>query len=254
MNASSRSRTVLAKLLIARSAAASAATTTTGTATVTDAVTASGKALSRPAFAASTTAQQRAFVSATNALLEKHITKVPTMGDSITEGTIVEWVAQVGQKVEEEDVVALIETDKVTVDIKAAKAGVIVQQFGAVDDEVEVGADLYEIDTEAIATVEATSAAAATTTTEPTPPVVAEAPAASTAASASVTPPTRVPSIHFLGKEGWRRALTVEPEVVIPSSYGRLAFSEEEMEALWSGGANLAPELKEFSTGAVFAA
>jgi len=246
----------LAKLLIARSAAAA---TGTATVTVADAVTASGKALSRPAFAASTTAQQRAFVSATNALLEKHITKVPTMGDSITEGTIVEWVAQVGQKVEEEDVVALIETDKVTVDIKAAKAGVIVQQFGAVDDEVEVGADLYEIDTEAIATVEATTAAAATTTTttEPTPPVVAEAPAAAavaTAASASVTPPTRVPSIHFLGKEGWRRALSVEPEVVIPSSYGRLAFSEEEMEALWSGGANLAPELKEFSTGAVFAA
>jgi len=35
-------------------------------------------------------------------VLEKHITKVPTMGDSITEGTIVEWMAQIGQKVEEE--------------------------------------------------------------------------------------------------------------------------------------------------------
>jgi len=54
------------------------------------------------------------------------------MGDSITEGTIVEWMAQVGQKVEEEDVVALIETDKVTVDIKATTAGVITQHFGAV--------------------------------------------------------------------------------------------------------------------------
>jgi len=28
--------------------------------------------------------------------------KVPTMGDSITEGTIAEWTAQIGQKVEEE--------------------------------------------------------------------------------------------------------------------------------------------------------
>lgn len=198
----------------------------------------------------------RRFVAATNVVLEKHITKVPTMGDSITEGTIVEWVAQIGQKVEEEDIVALIETDKVTVDIKATKAGVIVQQFGAIDDEVEVGADLYEIDTEAEATVEAapqsteaTPAAPAASTPEPAP--VASAPAPVPASSA-VAP--RIPSIKFLGKEGWARALTVEPALVIPASYGRLEFSEEEMEALWSGGANLAPELKEYSTGAIFSA
>merc|ERR1719162_2063657 len=60
--------------------------------------------------------------------------KVPTMGDSITEGTIVEWQAQIGQKVEEEDIIALIETDKVTVDIRASTTGVITSQFGAIDD------------------------------------------------------------------------------------------------------------------------
>lgn len=43
-----------------------------------------------------------------------------------------EWTAQVGQMVHEEDVVALIETDKVTVDIKATVSGVITQQYGAV--------------------------------------------------------------------------------------------------------------------------
>lgn len=43
-----------------------------------------------------------------------------------------EWTVQVGQMVKEEEVVALIETDKVTVDIKANKSGVITQQFGAV--------------------------------------------------------------------------------------------------------------------------
>ena len=47
-------------------------------------------------------------------------------------GTIVEWSVQVGQMVQEEDVVALIETDKVTVDIKADTAGVVVKQYGAV--------------------------------------------------------------------------------------------------------------------------
>jgi len=44
----------------------------------------------------------------------------------------VEWTVQVGQAVQEEDVVALIETDKVTVDIKATMAGVVTQHFGAV--------------------------------------------------------------------------------------------------------------------------
>ena len=63
--------------------------------------------------------QARCFVSYTTPTLDKHTMKVPTMGDSITEGTIVEWTAQVGQMVKEGDVVALVETDKVTVDIKA---------------------------------------------------------------------------------------------------------------------------------------
>jgi len=58
--------------------------------------------------------------------------RVPTMGDSITEGTIVEWSVNVGQTVKEGDVVCMIETDKVTVDIKAEVDGVILSLFGAV--------------------------------------------------------------------------------------------------------------------------
>ena len=40
---------------------------------------------------------------------------VPEMGDSITEGTILEWVKQPGDYVEMDDVVVVIETDKVKV-------------------------------------------------------------------------------------------------------------------------------------------
>jgi len=205
-----------------------------------------------PSLLATSSTMTRNFITATIAVLEKHITKVPTMGDSITEGTIVEWMAQIGQRVEEEDVVALIETDKVTVDIKATKAGVMTQRFGAIDDEVEVGSDLYEIDSEAEATVQASEVAqtatpVSATATEPTP-------TESVAPDVSSSATSRLPSIKFLGKDGWQRALTVEPELVIPATYGRLAFSEEEMEALLSGGANIAPELKEYSQGAVFSA
>jgi len=227
-------------------------TTTTRTTTITGSASPS---TSPPAFPRFTV---RGFVTATNAVSEKHITKVPTMGDSITEGTIVEWMVQVGQRVEEEDVIALIETDKVTVDIKAGKAGVMTQQFGAVDDEVEVGADLYEIDSEAEPTVEADAAAEAA---QPAAAAPVSAPSSgSTPVELAATddpstkPSSRVPAIKFLGKEGWQRVLTPEPEVSIPPSYGRLEFSEEEIEALISGGANLAPDVEEFSDGAVFSA
>jgi pyruvate dehydrogenase E2 component (dihydrolipoamide acetyltransferase) len=50
----------------------------------------------------------------------------------LLQGTIVEWTASIGQAVKDGDVVALVETDKVTVDIKADIDGVIIQQFGAV--------------------------------------------------------------------------------------------------------------------------
>ena len=76
------------------------------------------------------------FASPTPPLLDQVEINVPTMGDSITEGTIVEWVAQVGQYVKDGDVVALVETDKVTVDIKAERDGVVVEHFGGVDDTV----------------------------------------------------------------------------------------------------------------------
>jgi pyruvate/2-oxoglutarate dehydrogenase complex dihydrolipoamide acyltransferase (E2) component len=44
----------------------------------------------------------------------------------------VEWVAQLGEAVKDGDVIAMVETDKVTIDIKAEMDGVITQQFGAV--------------------------------------------------------------------------------------------------------------------------
>ena len=43
-----------------------------------------------------------------------------------------EWTTSIGQAVQDGDVVALVETDKVTVEIKAEGDGVVTQQFGEV--------------------------------------------------------------------------------------------------------------------------
>lgn len=57
--------------------------------------------------------------------------QVSLTGYFIFQGTIVEWTAQIGQAVQADDVVAMVETDKVTIEIKAEISGVISKHFGA---------------------------------------------------------------------------------------------------------------------------
>lgn len=78
------------------------------------------------------------------------------------------YLLEPGDYVEADQIIAKIETDKVTVDIPSPKSGVITKYFAEVGDTVEVGADFYTIDTDA----KAGSGAAAT------PPPKAQAPPA----------------------------------------------------------------------------
>jgi 2-oxoglutarate dehydrogenase E2 component (dihydrolipoamide succinyltransferase) len=68
------------------------------------------------------------------------------MGDSISEGVIESFVAPVGKLVKADDVIARIETDKVTVDILAKFDGVITKYYAAEGDTVAVGANFCDID------------------------------------------------------------------------------------------------------------
>jgi len=74
---------------------------------------------------------------------------VPTMGDSITEGTIVDLPVAPGDYVQPDDVVVVLETDKVSVDVRAPEGGSLVEVLGEVDDVVEVGSGLFRLDTDA---------------------------------------------------------------------------------------------------------
>ena len=71
------------------------------------------------------------------------------MGDSITEGTIVDIPVGPGDFLQVDDVVLVLETDKVSVDVRAPVAGALVEVLGEVDDVVEVGSALFRIDTDA---------------------------------------------------------------------------------------------------------
>jgi 2-oxoglutarate decarboxylase len=72
---------------------------------------------------------------------------LPEMGESVAEGSIVEWRKRVGDFVTEGDALVDVTTDKVDVEVPATASGVIAQILASEGDTVAVGAVLAEIDT-----------------------------------------------------------------------------------------------------------
>ena len=67
------------------------------------------------------------------------VVAVPAMGDSITEGSIAAVLKGPGDAVEADEVIAQIETDKVTIDVRAPAAGTVVDVLVKEGDSVTVG-------------------------------------------------------------------------------------------------------------------
>ena len=65
---------------------------------------------------------------------------VPTLGESVTEGTIGEWLKQPGEAVAVDEPICSLETDKVAVEVPSPVAGIISELKADVGDTVEVGA------------------------------------------------------------------------------------------------------------------
>ncbi|EFJ52155.1 2-oxoglutarate dehydrogenase, E2 component [Volvox carteri f. nagariensis] len=89
---------------------------------------------------------------------------VPSMGESIKEGSIAAVLKQVGQPVQEDEVIAQIETDKVTIDIKAPAKGFLQRLHVKPADVVVAGQVVAVVGVEAPAGAATGSGAAASTT------------------------------------------------------------------------------------------
>ncbi|KAL1925597.1 uncharacterized protein VTP21DRAFT_480 [Calcarisporiella thermophila] len=74
------------------------------------------------------------------------IVKVPQMAESISEGTLKQWVKKVGDYVSQDEEVATIETDKIDVSVNSPAAGTIVETFANEEDTVSVGANLFRLE------------------------------------------------------------------------------------------------------------
>lgn len=92
---------------------------------------------------------------------------VPEMGDSIRDGKILEFAKQPGQFANVDDVLVVLETDKVNVEVRAPEAGIVKKYNAKVGDTVEVGSMLVEFDAGADASKATAAPAAAAAAPEP---------------------------------------------------------------------------------------
>src|SRR5689334_6357321 len=72
---------------------------------------------------------------------------MPAMGESVTEGTVLEWHKQEGDSVEADEILVEISTDKVDAEVPAPAGGTVVKLLVAEGDTVEVGQAIAEIAT-----------------------------------------------------------------------------------------------------------
>ncbi len=113
---------------------------------------------------------------------------LPALGESVTEGTVTRWLKQVGDRVEVDEPLLEVSTDKVDTEIPSPIAGVIEEILVAEDETAEVGAPLVRIGSgsaEAAApAAEAPAAESPSAAEAPAPEAETPAPAAEAAAAA----------------------------------------------------------------------
>jgi len=74
---------------------------------------------------------------------------MPQMGESVMEGTVIEWTKNVGDKVEVDETLLEIATDKVDTEVPSPESGVLVEILVEADETVEVGQPIAIIETDA---------------------------------------------------------------------------------------------------------
>ncbi len=116
--------------------------------------------------------------------------EMPAMGESVTEGIVLEWHVAEGDFVREGDTVVEVSTDKVDAEVPAPADGTITKLLVAVDDEVPVGAPMAEMEPGEGA--DEPRPAGPVAAGDPPPPAVAKA-------SSGAVPPTAPPAGEAVG-------------------------------------------------------
>lgn len=137
---------------------------------------------------------------------------MPQMGESIAEGTVLRWLKKVGDRIEVDEPILEISTDKVDAEIPSPTGGVLVEISVPEGETVEVGTIVGFIDTEGGAEEPAGAASASTTAglaEETTGPAATDGPPPRASATATDGSPGRASSAaEESGEERLRRRST----------------------------------------------
>ncbi len=116
--------------------------------------------------------------------------KLPKMGESVAEATITSWLKNVGDKIEADEAVLEIATDKVDSEVPSEVEGVLIETLFNVDDVVQVGQTIAIIETEAAGTADVAKSNEETISQKAVADIISVAQAAQTveADQASVAP------------------------------------------------------------------
>lgn len=109
--------------------------------------------------------------------------KVPMLSESVSEGTLLEWKKKVGEAVARDEILIDIETDKVVLEVPSPQAGVLVEIVAQDGETVVADQVLARIDTAATAAAEAPAAAPAEAAPAAAAPAAAQNNAAMPAAA-----------------------------------------------------------------------
>ncbi len=163
--------------------------------------------------------------------------KVPTLGESVSEATIGQWLKQPGDAVALDEALVSLETDKVAIDVTATAAGVLGAQLAKVGDTVTVGAVIALIEAGGAVARPAPAPAPAIAATAAPAPAVATTPVAPVAAPvASADPAVLSPAV--------RRAILeygIDPATVTGTGKDGRITKEDVIAAAQSKAASPAP-------------
>ena len=70
---------------------------------------------------------------------EPYVIKMPQLSDTMTEGVVVSWEKNIGDKINRGDIVATVETDKAIMDVEVFREGYLSSPISAVDSVIPVG-------------------------------------------------------------------------------------------------------------------
>jgi len=141
---------------------------------------------------------------------------VPTLGESVSEATLGQWLKQPGEAVQQDESIAELETDKVTLEVNAPAAGTLDEQLVAAGDTVQVGSVVARVREGAGGAAETPAKAAAPAAAE-SAPASGEAAPATTGAPAGGVNPNQAPSTGgTITRADLERFLGTGPNTVAP--------------------------------------